>query len=72
MSNQTEMTQLRVRKSTVRRLHELSIKGESYNDVIDRVIGKISNDIPYGRLGNRPVNCEDPDNPKHVCYKDCL
>jgi len=27
---------------------------------------------PYGQLGNRPFNCEDPDNPKHICYKDCL
>lgn len=67
-----EYTQIRIRKSTLELIKKVAKYGESYNDVIDRVIGKISNDIPYGRLGNRPINCEDPDNPKHVCYKDCL
>jgi len=28
--------------------------------------------ILYGRLGNRPYNCIDPNNPKHICYKECL
>ena len=39
----------------------------SKNLVIDK--GKT---ILYGRFGNRPYNCQDPRNPKHICYKDCL
>lgn len=28
--------------------------------------------IQLGHYGNRPACCSDPDNPKHVCCKDCL
>ena len=27
--------------------------------------------IIFGRLGNRPECCLDPNNVNHVCYKDC-
>lgn len=38
MSNSTDMTQLRVRKDTLTNLKKIGKMGESYNDVIDRLI----------------------------------
>ena len=42
MSNSTKMTQLRVRKDTLSNLKKIGKMGESYNDVIDRLISKES------------------------------
>ena len=44
----------------------------SRKQVLETIIEKELRNIPYGQFGNRPINCEDPDNPKHVCYKNCL
>ena len=44
----------------------------SRKQILELILEKELRNIPYGQFGNRPVNCEDPDNPKHVCYKDCL
>ena len=66
-----KMKQLNIREQTYSRLKELGKMGESFSDVIDRILD-VKTGIPYGNFGNRPPNCKDPDNTKHVCYKDCL
>lgn len=67
---------MRIKRSVLSRLQQRGKMGESYTDLVERILdeieGKSGTEIPYGHLGHRPPNCDDPDNPKHVCYKDCL